>query len=119
MPPNIPFVDLPTLHRKYCVEAYAQWWFVQVSVMNEDGSLVSGLQKKNFRVGYIDVASTVLPIWHEVPLLVNESANGFYLLALFTDSGFFIYPDSIYTVEAFQTQITATNKLVFRGQCLA
>jgi hypothetical protein len=69
--------ELPIIHKKYIIEAFAiillvwdqnQYPGVNLcaSIMNEDGTPVTNLKKDNFRVDYFDQSTGV---WRHSPIL--------------------------------------------------
>jgi hypothetical protein len=111
------------INKKYCVEAITQWNLfptIFVSVMNEDGTPVTGLTKNKFKVARMGNGGP----WVEVPITTlnsNGASHGFYFLAVQKndDLNWNFSPDMIFTVEVNKTSGTLNKLTSFRGQCFA
>jgi len=110
-------------NKKYCVEGLAQWvlWpIVYVSVMNEDGTPVTGLTKSNFKIGRIGNGAQ----WVEVTVTSVSSqgaSHGFYSLLVknANNADWNFFQDRIFTVEVSKSIGRGDRSTAFRGQCFA
>ncbi|MEZ5013117.1 MAG: hypothetical protein R2794_02385 [Chitinophagales bacterium] len=110
------------------VQAYSQWLLtfpmLFVSVMHADGNPVKDLKKANFHAGRIGNGATWVPLTITT-LQTDGNAHGFYSLSIQKNSNggqlmnWNFFPDQVLTIEVSFSTGTKSNKVNYRGQCLA
>jgi len=122
---------LPIVHKKYIMEAFARtsiktgFPYVIVSIMKEDGTIVTGLKKDNFRVGYLftDIDGVCYDgLIEDFQGVGSDSHSGDGIYRLVLGSKDFIgdlHKKIVFSVEAFDHEALDGNSMRYRGQTLA